>query len=302
MKYGTLKKIDIHVHTMMYPEISFPRGDGSNYATPEELMTMYDAWGIERGCLLPEITNECCLTASTSEEVCMISRKYPDRFYWFCNLTPLMGGNSAHYDFGPILEHYKKLGAKGVGEVCYNLPFDCPMSDNLLRCCAEHDMPIIIHIGATLGNTYGVYDDFGLPRIENMLKKYPQLRVIGHSQCFWAELSGDITEDKRNLYPAGPVSEGRIHALLRAYPNLYCDLSAGSGCNAMLRDEDHAFRFLEEFKDRVMFGTDICSPKNYFPLSKWLDEKHADGCIPDDVYYQVCRGNAIRELKLPLDF
>lgn len=296
----TLKKIDVHVHTMRYPEISLPRENGDNYATPEQLIAMYDAWGIERGVLLPEITNECCLTASTSEEVCMISREHPDRFFWFCNFSPRMGGNSAQYNFGYCLEHYKKLGAKGVGEVCCNMPFDDPMSENLLSACAAYDMPIIIHIADRLGDTYGIYDDLGLPRIERMLKKYPKLRIIGHSQCFWTEISADNTEATRSQYPTGKVKEGRLHTLLRTYPNLFCDISAGSGGNAILRDEEHGLRFLEEFRDRILYGTDICSPKNFFPVGGWLDRKHAEGCISDETYYKVCRGNAIRELKLPI--
>lgn len=294
----SVKKIDIHVHSMLYPELSLPRPDGSNFATPDELIKMYDDWGIERGYILPEVTNECCRTAMTSEEACVISRGNPSRFGWFCNLSPRMGDNSTHTDFGRFLEHYKALGAKGVGEVCANLPFDDPMYDNMFYWCAEYDMPVIFHMTYRIGDDYGIYDDLGLPRMEKMLAKYPKLRLIGHSQTFWAEMSGDLTEEMRGGYPTGKVTEGRLHYLLRNYPNLYCDMSAGSGSNAFTRDNDNAFRFIEEFSDRLMYGTDICSPKNHFALAGWLEENHDNGCISDENYYKICRGNAIKQLKI----
>lgn len=296
-----IPKLDIHVHTMRYPELSMPRPNGENYATPDEIAAMYDKWGIDRGIILPEVVNECCYTAMTSEEACVISRERPDRFFWCCNLTPRMGENNDRTDFSTFLEHYKGLGAKGVGELCFNLAFDDPMTDNLFYHCERCDMPVIFHIAPTIGGCYGLYDEPGLPRMEKMLKKHPNLKFIGHSQPFWAEISGDIAEDARNGYPAGKVVEGRLHYLLRRYPNLYCDLSAGSGANAMRRDPEHAARFLGEFSDRVMFGTDICAPSNYFGLSEFLDGLHDDGKISDEVYAAVCRKNAIRVFRLGIE-
>ncbi|MCQ2432923.1 MAG: amidohydrolase [Clostridia bacterium] len=299
---GNVKKIDVHVHTLRYPEISLPRSDGDNFASPEQLISMYDAWGIECGIIQPAVANECCYTVLTNEEACIISRERPDRFYFSCDLSPRMGENGPATNFDAILDHYKKLGAKGVGELCYNMPFDDPDSERMLCACGNADMPVIIHIAHRIGSCYGVYDELGLPRIERMLKKYPKLKVVGHSQCFWSEIDGNVTEETRMQYPKTKITkEGRLHYLLRTYPNLFCDMSAGSGGNAFMRDEDHAERFIEEFQDRLMFGTDICSPRNFFPLSGWLDKMHADGRISDTAYYKVCRGNAIREFKLRPD-
>jgi predicted TIM-barrel fold metal-dependent hydrolase len=39
-------------------------------------------------------------------------------------------------------------------------------------------------------------------------------------------------------------------------PNLYADMSAYSGLNALIRDEDHARAFIERHQDRMMFGSD----------------------------------------------
>ena len=43
---------------------------------------------------------------------------------------------------------------------------------------------------------------------------------------------------------------------IRKYANLYADLSARSGFNALSRDPEFAYQFIEEFHDRLFFGTD----------------------------------------------
>ena len=100
-------------------------------------------------------------------------------------------------------------------------------------------------------------------------------------------------------YPTGPVKEGRIPKLMRKYPNLYGDLSAGSGNNALARDLDYAGKFLTEFQDRIMFGIDICDPNGYVsPLPGFLRELRASGAISETVFRKVARENQIRELGL----
>jgi predicted TIM-barrel fold metal-dependent hydrolase len=172
--------------------------------------------------------------------------------------------------------------------------------DNFFFHCAETDMPVLIHISPALGAGYGIVDDLGLHRIEKMLKKYPGLKIIGHSQPFWSEISGDNTEALRNSYPPGKVIEGRLHKLLRDHENLYCDLSAGSGLNAMTRDEDHALRFLDEFQDKIMFATDICSAQNthHLSISRFYDRLLNENLLSETIYRKICRENAIRILKL----
>ncbi|HEX9005490.1 MAG TPA: amidohydrolase, partial [Blastocatellia bacterium] len=40
------------------------------------------------------------------------------------------------------------------------------------------------------------------------------------------------------------------------YPNLYGDLSAGSGLNALLRDEEFTQAFFTRHQDKLMYGSD----------------------------------------------
>ena len=44
--------------------------------------------------------------------------------------------------------------------------------------------------------------------------------------------------------------------LLSEYPNVFGDLSASSGLNALTRDSGYAREFLARFQDKLLFGTD----------------------------------------------
>ena len=88
--------------------------------------------------------------------------------------------------------------------------------------------------------------------------------------------------------------------LLREYPGLYCDLSAGSGSNALMRDPDYAARFIEEFSDRILYGCDICAATNTFPFAfaEFLEKMLDDGMISPENYRKIVRENAVRLLGL----
>ena len=294
-----VKKIDIHVHATL--KKGMPRKDGGGYfATAEEIRRMYDAWGIEKGVQLPSCISDGSLGIVTNEMSMELVEKHPDTFYWFCNLDPRWDKNSPETDFSYMIEYYKQYGAKGVGEVTANLYFDDPRVENLFYHCERCGMPLTFHIG-DMGGDYGLVDELGLPRLERALRKFPKLQFLGHSQKFWAEISGDVTPEVRNGYPEGPVVPGgRVVELMRSYPNLCGDLSAGSGQNALMRDPEFGYRFLEEFQDRLYFGTDICDPRNVFELSFFLDDAVENGHISQTCYEKVSRGNALKLLNRPM--
>ena len=161
-------------------------------------------------------------------------------------------------------------------------------------------MPVTIHIAPYVGGGYGIVDDLGLPRLEKMLKKHKDLKILGHSQCFWSELSSDVTEETRNRYPKGKVTEGRIAKLMRDYEGLYCDFSAGSGLNALRRDPEYTARFIEEFSDRILLGFDMVCPLNVhqYEFDKFLLQMIKDGYLSEENYYKFVRGNAVKLLNL----
>ena len=297
----SVRKIDVHAHAIAFPGITpSHKATGHPFLTAEELIAVYDQLGIERGVLLPIVSPEAQWFTMSSEGAKFLADKYPDRLSWFCNVDPRAGDNDPATDLGYILEQYKNMGAKGLGELTSNIYADDPMMDNLFGCCAALDLPVIIHIAPKQGGYYGIVDDLGLPRIEKMLKKHPDLKLIGHSQVFWSELSADNTEATRGGYPTGKVTEGRVPKLMREYGNLYCDLSAGSGSNAMMRDPEFAAGFFTEFADRIYYGCDICGPGNGFAFKfrEFLDKLVADKMITEEVFYKISRGNAEKMLGL----
>ena len=296
-----IKKIDIHAHATLYPNlIPSHKASGSRIPSTEELTEMYDRLDIEMGVLLPIVSPEGQWSQISVESCKVMADANPDRFVWFCNIDPRSAENDEHADLGFLLEHYKKLGARGVGELTSNMYPDDPKMENLFSCCEEADMPVIIHISPRLGFNYGIVDDLGLPRLEKVLKNHLKLKIIGHSQPFWAEISGDLTEEIRNDYTAGKVTDGTLARLLREYDNLYCDLSAGSGRNALMRDPEYAAGFLQEFSDRILYGCDICATFNTHPfrLNAFLDQLVDEHALSLENYRKIVRKNAIRLLNL----
>ena len=295
-----IKKIDIHAHATAFPQYAAPHpGSGYRMVCAEEVIKFYDDLNIEKGVLLPLISPEAQWLQITTEETKIIADQYSDRFVWFCNLDPRCCKNAEDTDLGYMLEHYKSLGARGFGELTSNLYADDPKMDNLFGHLEKQKMPVTIHIAPEPHGFYGIVDDPGLPRLEKMLKKHPDLVVLGHSQPFWAEIS-ECPVELRNTYPTGKVKEGRLPKLLREFGNLCCDLSAGSAANALMRDREYAARFIEEFADRMYYGCDVCAVCNTHPyeFNAFLDDMRATGEISEENYRKIVRENAVRLLGL----
>ena len=289
--------IDIHAHVRRVPG---PLRNGKPaYATPEQLIARYDDLEIERGVLLPEVNPECAYVPMSNEDVLEICERFPGRFIPFCNVDPRAMKNSSDAPLDEILCYYRDRGCRGIGEVCANLPFLHPMALNLFKHAEQVEMPLTFHISPEIGRNYGLYDEPGLPQLERCLAMFPHLRFLGHSQAFWAEIAALETPADRWGYPRYPVkSEGVVPKLLRRYPNLYGDLSAGSGYNALNRDPGYAAKFLKEFQDRLLFGTDICAPDTDTPLAGFLINLRDLRKIGKTVFDKIARENAVRLLAL----
>ncbi len=263
------------------------------YPTPEQLLERYDELGIERAVVMTGVNPECVLQPQSNEESIEIYKRWPERFIPFCNVDPRAINNSFNAPLGELIGYYKEQGCKGVGEVTINLPFNHPMVENLFKYCQELQMPLTFHVATTIGGTYGLYDKPGLPLLEGALRKFPGLIFLAHSQPFWAEIGSLDTIGSRDGYPSGPVKEeGAVPKLMRKYPNLHGDLSAGSGYNAINRDLEFGCRFLEEFQDRLYFGTDICAPDTNTPLVGLLKNLVATDKISKECFKKISRGNA----------
>ncbi|MCM8788964.1 MAG: amidohydrolase [Candidatus Omnitrophica bacterium] len=288
--------IDIHVHA--YRKECPPADGRTRFATPEEVIKRYDELGIEKGAYLPLIGPEEYLPQS-NEDVIEICEKSGGRLFPFCNIDPRGIGNSPDADFSIWLEHYKKRGCKGIGEFMPNLPFSDPRCQNFFKNAEKAGLPIIIDLSSRLGTGYGIYDDIGLVQLENTLKKFPNLIIFGHGAAFWAEIGVLETPADRATYPSYPVrEEGVVPKLMRRYPNLWGDLSAGSGYNALARDPDYAVKFLNEFQDKLCFGTDICRPDQEILIGEFLIKLRDERKLSEKAFEKIARENAIRLLGL----
>jgi predicted TIM-barrel fold metal-dependent hydrolase len=132
--------------------------------------------------------------------------------------------------------------------------------------------------GAELKRAYALASDLGVPILvhfqevdhfenegkwagglatsfEAVLKAFPRTTFNGHADAFWANVSADYRNEA--AYPSGPIVRGGItDRLLAGYPNLYGDLAANSGNNALSRDAEFTRDFLRRHQDRLIFGSD----------------------------------------------
>lgn len=293
-----MKKFDIHCHIFDYCELTRP--DGSFFLTPDETLEMFKDKNIARGVILPEIHYEGSMSCAVQrvEDVAEICKKYPDNFYFFMNLCPHSFYNDPEADYSDLIEYYLALGAKGVGEMCANRTFYDPLMDNVLFYVNKYKLPLIFHMTHREFGDYGIRDDEQLNGLETALQKWKNITFLGHSADFWAEISGD---NFHTDYPTGKVLPGgRVVELMRKYPNLHGDISAGSGLNALTRDRDFAIAFLHEFQDRLYYGQDCCSLPNPMMHSEYLDGLLESGDISQEIYDKICWKNAVKLLNLPL--
>jgi len=289
--------IDIHCHTSLDHGITRPAG--TQYPTAEELLAMLDAAGIDRAVILSTVSPECRFVYATPHDILEIARRYPDRLIPFGNVDPRMLTNSTKSDFRQMLTYLRDAGAKGIGEYFPNIPFDDPLNLNVFRQIEEFGFPLTFHIAPAIGGCYGVFDELGLPRLERVLREFPRLIFLAHSQPFWAEISRDVTEEGRRGYPTGPVTPGRAVELMRRYPNLHGDLSARSGYNALTRDPEFGYAFLEEFQDRLYFGTDIANVPQDLPQVPYFRKLKVERLISPEAFEKITWRNAARLLGLP---
>ncbi len=301
------KFIDIHGFAAKEHAMPFPRkGDGKlihPQCTGEELIEFYDEMGVEKGVLLVEVAAEGSFQTMSNEEVMDVCASHPDRFVPGCNLDPRNYNNDMRTPFGDVFKWYKDHGCRMVGEVSPSLRILDERVQALFKGAEEAGLPVDMHLAPFVENNYGLADLSGLPGLELCLQRFPKLKFFGHSQAFWCEMSPYNGQTARFGYPTGKIEEeGRLQALMREYPNLYGDLSAGSGFNALKRDRAYAAKFLTEFQDRLMFGTDICSPETQrerpFGLGAFLRDMLSNGEISEAVFDKVAAGNARRILEI----
>ena len=297
-----IKKIDCHVHPQFAggPE----RVRGGTWPTPEEVRDVYAALNIESGVLMSCAAPEHMHDPISSRDAQAMHEAYPQTFpWWFCALDPRMAWNDTARvpDYSYYIDFYRERGARGAGELQANMMIDDPRMLGLFMHCEKKNFPVTIHFGRP-ERGHGLADELGLVRLERVLQQFPTLKILAHAASFWSEISADVTEGTRHSYMDGAVvREGRIPILLRQYPNLICDISAASGYNALSRDLEYTYQFIDEFYEQIVFATDISSQqtisKTSVLLTELLDNGYRSGNISATAFRCICRENALRLLQ-----
>ena len=151
---------------------------------------------------------------------------------------------------GEIVKFLKR-GAILIGEQKFGVPCDAPVMQRIYEIAQAHDVPVLMHWQF---DTY----NHGFDRFHRMLAKYPKVTFLGHAQTWWANVDRNHA-DQTVLYPKGPVTRGGLtDRYLSDYPNMFADMSAGSGLNALSRDEAFTRDFLARHQDKLVYGSD-CS-------------------------------------------
>ena len=190
----------------------------------------------------------------TTRDVLRLTKNHRDRLQPLCAVDP-RHRYPGEFDPYPIIEHYVDQGSVGLGENLCGLPVDDPLQQRVYESCDRLGLPVVMHFDHWINR-----DQPGLTGLENMLTIYQNVRFVGHAQYFWREISAQVDPDVD--FPAGAVVPGgRIEELFGRHPNLYADLSAGSGYGAITRDPEFGLAFMERWKHRLMFGTDTVNSR-----------------------------------------
>lgn len=302
--------IDVHSHT---------------YArTAEEIaqwVRTMDTVGVERTVLLTGATGE-----RFDSLVEAFVRPYPSRFQVYCGIETA-DAEASDYSRRAVaeLERCYKRGARGVGEVTdkgsgltrgerlprnRRLHVDDDRLDPFWSRCGELNVPINLHIAdhpscwrapderQERSPAFQQFNQFGddvpsyeelLEKRDRLLSKHPKTTFIA---CHLSNQGNDLAS---------------LSKVLDRFPNLYVDISARD--YEVGRQPRTAAKFLAQYKDRVLFGTDqgleqrmyeawwrlFETADEFIPGSNWW--RHYGLELPDSVLEPMYRENARKLLN-----
>ncbi len=272
--------IDIHAHlnlTGRLPNDDRPR------LTAEQYLDRMNREGIDQAVLLPLESPETNSSYFLTEQAVDAAQRYPERFFAFVHTDPRMRRCT------DLIEHFAvTYNCKGYGEMLDNMPFDDPLHIAIYAKCSDLGLPVLFDMGRGM-----CWDEAGLPRLEKCLREFPDLIFIGHGPGWWASISADY--QGQDGYPDGPVTPtGAADRLLGEYENMYADLSAYSGYNALTRDPDFTPGFLQRHWRKLMFGTDVVGAGEALPIIAWMRQAP----LSEEQWEAIAAGNTRRILRL----
>lgn len=274
------KYIDVHTHL-----------GPARHRIPElkaaDLLKWMDKHAVEKAVVLPLVSPESWFYPISTDYVLSETQPHRDRLVPFCSADPRTVNLGGKQGFIDLLKKYQDDGAKGFGEHKTGVAFDSDQNMMVFEACAEVEFPVLFHL-----DNHRNTDKPGLPGVERVLKAIDTIPFIGHAQGWWASIDGNLEQKDMQGYPKGKVAPGgAIDRLMDDYPNIYGDLSAGSGANAINRDKEFGRSFMIRRADRLLFGTDVL--KHNQPIPQFEVFNSLD--LPQEIENKIYTGN-IRKL------
>lgn len=248
--------------------------------TIDTLLSFLNKTGASRAVLLSIYSWNNTSVIMPTQYTLEVCRKFPDIFIPFCSL------DVREPFFEEEMRFYVDMGCEGFGEYTCKVPLEHRVNLKLLHLCAKFEIPILFHVATSESDPYGTLDP-NLDGLEEIVKKFDNVTFIMHGPGWWRHISANPPPGVS--YPKGPISEpGRIISLLENYPNLYGDLSAFSGYNAIQRDIEFGKSFLEKFSRSLLYGTDL---EEFFSPNHSLSNLLKSMKLSDEAYENIFHRN-----------
>ncbi|MEN6607822.1 MAG: amidohydrolase family protein [Bryobacteraceae bacterium] len=307
--------IDVHSHTFM-----------STIRRPEDVdawVKTMDATGIETTVVFTDAVG-----AEFDKQAGLYLKRHPTRFQLWCGLDTT-GIDKPDYPARAAaeLERCYKKGARGVGELSdkgwgfggseknalprnKRLHLDDLRLELVWRKCVELKLPINIHVA----DHPSCWQPLG-PNQERTAD-FQAFNMIGKDVPQYSELLDKrdnlLSQHPKNVFIFCHLSNqgndtAALAKLLDRFPNLYLDISARD--YEIGRQPRTAARFIEKYKDRILFGTDMGREKamyqNWWRLLETGDEfmqgrvwwRQYGLELPAPVLKALYRENALRLLN-----
>jgi predicted TIM-barrel fold metal-dependent hydrolase len=220
--------LDIHLHSRQEPGGEWKHMEGC---------------GVTHAILLTRATSPAAVQAKIDQ--------HPGRRHWFAST------DVTKPEAETVFREAVRAGAKGFGEIKFHVAADGSEMRRLYGLAGELGVPVLVHFQEVPHFEGEGSFSTGISRLPAILKEFRKTMFIGHADAFWANISADVPSDI--AYPKGKVKPGGLtDRMLSEHPNLYGDLSANSGRNALARDPEFTTAFLVRHQNKLFFGSD-CS-------------------------------------------